>query len=78
MFNSNLKRTGIAKLSFISAITFSFMCSTISIASAGHHENVYGPFLITEKSYTGSKTNSVSYGGQIARQLLHNSLNKLA
>ena len=78
MFNYNLRGIGIAKMSFVGAITFSFMYSTVSIAIAGHHENVYGPFPITEKSYTGSKKNSVSYGGQIARQLLHNSLKKLA
>ena len=78
MFNSNSKGIGIAKISFVSAITFSFMFSTLSIASAGHHENVYGPFPITEKSYKGTKKNSASYGGQIARQLLHNSLKKLA
>ena len=26
----------------------------------------YGPFPITLKGYTGDKTNTVSYGGQIA------------
>ncbi|MEE2773665.1 MAG: DUF4856 domain-containing protein [Pseudomonadota bacterium] len=38
----------------------------------------YGPFPITLKGYSGSKTNSVSYTGQIARHVLHDSLKKLA
>ena len=36
--------------------------------------DVYGPFPITLKGYDGDRTNSVSYSGQVARQLLHNSL----
>jgi len=40
--------------------------------------DVYGPFPVTTQNYSGSKTNSVSYSGQIARHLLHNSLKKLA
>jgi len=39
---------------------------------------VYGPFPVTVKGYSGSKTNSVSYSGQIARHVLHDSLKKLA
>ncbi|MEC7494702.1 MAG: DUF4856 domain-containing protein [Pseudomonadota bacterium] len=38
--------------------------------------DVYGPFPITLKGYDGDRTNSVSYSGQVARQLLHNSLKK--
>jgi hypothetical protein len=38
----------------------------------------YGPFPITVKGYTGTKTNSVSYTGQIARHVLHDSLKKLS
>ena len=38
----------------------------------------YGPFPITVKGYDGSKTNSVSYSGQIARHVLHDSLKKLS
>ena len=41
-------------------------------------EKVYGKFPITVKGYSGSKTNSVSYTGQIARHVLHDSLKKLA
>ena len=40
--------------------------------------NTYGNFPITEKSYSGSKKNSTSYTGQMARHVLHNSLKKLA
>ena len=40
--------------------------------------DVYGEFPVTVKNYTGSKTDSTSYSGQIARHLLHNSLKKLA
>lgn len=40
--------------------------------------DVYADFPITLKDYEGSKTNSVSYTGQIARHLLHNSLKTLA
>jgi len=36
----------------------------------------YGPFPITERSYQGDKTNSVSYSGQVAHHVLHNSLKK--
>ena len=42
---------------------------------AGHD---YGPFPITLKGYSGDKTNSVSYSGQIARHVLHDSLKKLS
>ncbi len=44
-----------------------------STAIAG---DVYGPYPITLKGYEGEKTNSVSYSGQVGRQLLHNSLKK--
>ena len=39
---------------------------------------VYSGFPVTVKGYGGKKTTSVSYGGQIARQVLHDSLKKLA
>ena len=38
----------------------------------------YGPFPITLNSYSGTKTNTVSYTGQIARHVLHDSLKKLS
>ncbi len=46
-------------------------------ANADGH-SVYAGFPITESSYTGDAKTSVSYGGQIARHLLHNSLKKMA
>ena len=51
--------------------------TTLSLPAfgAGHD---YGPFPITLKGYTGDKTNSVSYSGQIARHVLHDSLKKLS
>ena len=45
-------------------------------ASAG--DAVYGKFPVTLKSWMGNETNSVAYTGQIARQVLHDSLKKLA
>jgi len=52
--------------------------ATVMIAGAAQAEGTYGPFDITVKGYTGDKTNSVSYSGQVARQVLHDSLKKLA
>lgn len=40
--------------------------------------DTYGPFPITEQSYSGDKTNSVSYTGQVARNILLDSLKSLA
>ena len=37
---------------------------------------VYGPYPITLKDYQGEEANSVSYSGQVGRQLLHNSLKR--
>lgn len=57
----------------------------ISVAAAGAvstqaaaETKVYADFPITVKGYEGDKKHSVSYGGQIARHTLHNSLKKLA
>jgi hypothetical protein len=46
-----------------------------SAAQAGG--DVYADYPVTIKDYDGSKTTSVSYGGQMARHALHNSLKKL-
>ena len=46
-------------------------CTTVETGS-------YSSFPITVKNYSGKKTNSVSYTGQIARHTLHESLKKLA
>jgi hypothetical protein len=45
--------------------------STVSTA------DVYGPFPVTLKAYKGSKTNTVSYSGQIARHVLSDSIKKV-
>ena len=39
---------------------------------------IYADFPVTVKGYDGGKTTSVSYTGQIARHVLHDSLKKLA
>lgn len=40
--------------------------------------DVYADFPVTVKDYSGSKTSSVSYSGQVARHALHDSLKKLS
>ena len=56
--------------------------AVLSITFISNHsfadDSVYGDFPITVKNYSGKKTNSVSYTGQIARHVLHYSLKKLA
>ena len=47
-----------------------------SATTAAMAADVYGPYPTTLKGYNGDKTNSVSYSGQVGRQLLHNSLKK--
>ncbi len=47
-------------------------------ATAQAEDRVYGPFPVTVKGYQGTAKNSVKYTGQIARQVLHDSLKKLA
>ena len=58
---------------------FSYNGNLFSTQTAEEAANkTYGPFPVTVKGYTGTKTNSVSYSGQIARHILHDSLKKLA
>ena len=59
-----------------SMLTASFLFIGTSIASAA--DNVYANFPITLKGYDGSSTTSESYGGQMARHMLHNGLKKAA
>jgi hypothetical protein len=67
----------IIKKSKLTILTVIFAgCSTL--ASQAISDTNYGPFPITVKGYTGTKTNSVSYTGQMARHVLHDSLKKLA
>ena len=63
------------KLTILAGVAFAGLMST-SALSDGHGNHVYGPFPVTLKGYSGDKTNSVSYSGQVGRQLLHNSLKK--
>lgn len=52
--------------------------SVLALAFAGAAlADTYGPFPVTEKSYSGDKTNSVSYSGQVARSVLLDSLKSL-
>ena len=46
--------------------------------TASADDKVYADFPVTVPGYSGDKTTSVSYSGQIARQVLHDSLKKLA
>ena len=64
MRKSNLLMSSIAGIALASATT------------AAMAADVYGPYPTTLKGYNGDKTNSVSYSGQVGRQLLHNSLKK--
>ena len=49
-----------------------------SVALSAHTQAaVYADFPITVKGYTGDKTHSESFAGQMARHTLHNSLKKL-
>lgn len=45
---------------------------------AAADDGVYAGFPVTVKGYQGDKKSSVSYGGQAARNVLHDSLKKLA
>ena len=55
------------------------VAASLGLVSAGTNANdIYADFPVTVKGYSGSKTTSVSYTGQVARHLLHESLKKLA
>lgn len=53
-------------------------CGNVVETTRQGSAETYGPYPITLKGYTGPKTDSVSYTGQMARHVLHNSLKKLA
>ena len=61
----------------IAAGTAVLALAVLPVAAHGQGD-VYAGFPVTLKGYEGSATTSVSYGGQIARQVLHDSLKKLA
>ena len=69
--NREEKMTKLLNITIASVATLG-ACTTLAIG------DVYGPYPITLKNYSGSKTNSVAYTGQIARHVLHDSLKKLA
>ncbi len=56
----------------------SSLLTAVAISPAYSNENVYADFPVTVKGYDGSATTSVSYGGQMARHMLHNGLKKAA
>ena len=62
------------KLILTTVLLFSFLGKSFA---DGHRPEVYGPYPITLKGYDGDKTNSVKYTGQMARQVLHDSLKAL-
>ncbi len=57
------------------AVTVATVTSIFAQANAAP---VYADFPVTVKEYQGDKKTSVSYSGQMARQVLHDSLKKLA
>ena len=61
----------------ISATVFTVSLG-LAPALAQADDMVYAGFPVTVKGYSGSKTTSESYTGQIARHVLHDSLKKLA
>ncbi|MEX2617077.1 MAG: DUF4856 domain-containing protein [Alphaproteobacteria bacterium] len=68
----------INKLSYISTGLCGFAWLLAFSAPAHADEDVYAGFPVTLKGYSGSAKDSVSYKGQIARHVLHDSLKKLA
>lgn len=60
------------KLKVTTAIVAVALSGTMALSDG------YGPFAVTLKGYSGDKTNTVSYSGQIARHVLEQSLKKLA
>ena len=66
------------KLKLKTKILTSITCLSFGIAglanAGAHSDDVYGPFPVTLKGYSGDCTNTVSYSGQIARHVQHDSL----
>ena len=60
------------KLKITTAIVAVALSGTMALSDG------YGPFPVTLNGYSGDKTNTVSYSGQIARHVLEQSLKKLA
>ena len=60
------------------AVKLSAATVSIALLSSVAFAESYGPYPITEKSYTGDKTNSVAYTGQVARNIMIDSMKTLA
>lgn len=60
----------------VTALAVASLSSFGTMAQAD--QNVYADFPVTVKDYQGEAKHSVSYGGQMARHVLHTSLKKLA
>ena len=71
--NKEMKKKYLNKLA-LGLTPLIIICSTAACVTA----STYGDFPITEKSYSGSKKDSTSYTGQMARHVLHTSLKKLS
>lgn len=56
----------------------SLLVMSAALATTALADNIYGPFPVTLKGYKGDKKNSVSYSGQMARNVIADSLKKLA
>ena len=54
------------------------VASLFGAVNASASNEVYADFPITLKGYDGTSKTSVSYGGQMARHMLHNGLKKAA
>ena len=61
------------KFAILTTFCFGIFTPTLSYSK----DDVYMGFPVTVQGYSGDKTDSTSYPGQIARHLLHNSLKKL-
>ena len=68
-----MKKTNLKTKLLASVACVSFGLTGFANAGA-HSEDVYGPFPVTLKGYSGDCTNTVSYSGQIARHVQHDSL----
>ena len=63
------------KYQFKTTILASFVSVSLGFSGlANANDDVYGPFPVTLKGYSGDCTNTVSYSGQIARHVQHDSL----
>ena len=63
-----------AKVSLLGGAAALFSVAACTTTDTGMYDN----FPVTVKNYSGNKTNSVAYTGQIARHTLHESLKSLA